>query len=179
MALFVAFAIGIPIAELYAFVQVAGVFGFWPALFAVIALSVIGTWVVKLAGWSVVRKLQATVRGGTSPTRELIDGFVVAVAGLLLVVPGFVTGVVGLVVLFPPTRALVRRLLVGRFHAGGFHVGGLQTQSNAITMTHSGPASESSSDDAQSSRNTRSPTIGQGSLRPGETGHGDWINRGG
>jgi UPF0716 protein FxsA len=36
-------------------------------------------------------------------------------AGVLLMVPGFVTDAIGLLVLFPPTRALLRRYLRRRF----------------------------------------------------------------
>ena len=43
---------------------------------------------------------------------ELTDGLLVAMGGLLLLVPGLVTDVAGLLLLLPPTRSLVRRRMV-------------------------------------------------------------------
>lgn len=118
MAVLVALLIVVPIAELYAFVQVTHAIGFFPALFAVFALSFVGTWVVRLAGWSVFRRMQGTMRAGKAPTRELVDGFLILVSGALLLVPGFLTGAVGLVLLLPPVRAVVRSVLIKRFRGG-------------------------------------------------------------
>ena len=43
---------------------------------------------------------------------EMTDGLLVAMGGLLLLVPGLVTDVAGLLLLLPPTRSLVRRRMV-------------------------------------------------------------------
>jgi UPF0716 protein FxsA len=48
------------------------------------------------------------VRVGEVPGRELVDGVLLFVAGILLVVPGFIGDVIGLALLFPPTRSLIR-----------------------------------------------------------------------
>jgi UPF0716 protein FxsA len=46
------------------------------------------------------------------PHRELLDGMLIAAAGVLIVLPGFVSDVLGLLLLLPPTRALVRRRIL-------------------------------------------------------------------
>jgi UPF0716 protein FxsA len=126
VAVLVALLIVVPIAELYTFVQVTHAIGFFPALLAVVALSFVGTWVVRLAGWSMFRRMRGTMRDGKAPTRELVDGFLILLSGALLLVPGFLTGALGLVLLAPPVRALVRTVLIKRFR-GSAHV---------ITATH-------------------------------------------
>jgi UPF0716 protein FxsA len=105
--------IAVPILELWVFVQVANAIGFWWALLALATLSIGGAWLTKLAGVGVLGRLRQRVAAGESPDRELADGVLLLVAGLLLLVPGFVTGVIGLLLLLPPVRALVRPL-VGR-----------------------------------------------------------------
>ena len=42
------------------------------------------------------------------PTKELMDRFLKAVGGVLLVIPGFVTAAIGLLLFLPPVRALIR-----------------------------------------------------------------------
>ena len=126
MAVLVALLIVVPIAELYAFVQVTHAIGFFPALLAVFALSFVGTWVVRLAGWSMFRRMRTTMRDGKAPTRELIDGFLILGSGALLLVPGFITGAIGLLLLLPPVRAIVRTMLVKRFRGS----------TQVITATH-------------------------------------------
>jgi UPF0716 protein FxsA len=59
--------------------------------------------------------MRRTIDAGQVPTDELIDGVLVLTGGILLILPGFISDVVGLVILFPPTRALVRRVLRKRF----------------------------------------------------------------
>ena len=52
--------------------------------------------------------------------RELVDGFLILVAGVLMVTPGFITDIFGFLLLIPPTRAVVRRLLLRRFRQGRY-----------------------------------------------------------
>ncbi|HEX6312456.1 MAG TPA: FxsA family protein, partial [Acidimicrobiia bacterium] len=66
-------------------------------------------------GLGVWRRFNAQVAAGQVPGGEIIDGFLILVAGALLLTPGFITDAVGLLALFPPTRALLRRTLRRRF----------------------------------------------------------------
>jgi UPF0716 protein FxsA len=49
------------------------------------------------------------------PHKEVVDGFLLLFAGLLLIVPGFITGAMGLLLLLPPVRAGVRTMLIRSF----------------------------------------------------------------
>jgi UPF0716 protein FxsA len=107
------------VAELWVFVKVAEAIGFWWALFAAIGISVLGLWLVKWQGLGVFRRLRLQVEQGNRPTKELADGAMILVAGLLLLFPGFITGVMGLLLLLPPVRAVMRPGLVRRFSGRG------------------------------------------------------------
>jgi UPF0716 protein FxsA len=100
------------IAETFVAVKVAGAIGVLPMLLALIASWPIGIWAMRSQGAGVMRRLRATVAEQRAPAREMLDGALVLLGGLLLIVPGFIGDVFGLVLLVPPTRTLVRRGLV-------------------------------------------------------------------
>jgi UPF0716 family protein affecting phage T7 exclusion len=58
------------------------------------------------------RRLQVQLQRGQLPQTEVVDGFLVLAAGVLLLVPGFITDIVGALILVPPTRAFFRRLVL-------------------------------------------------------------------
>lgn len=121
----------IPIVELWVIVAAAQTFGVAPTLLVLVAISVAGAYLCKWAGLGVLMRMQKTVRRGGVPTREVVDGFLVLLAGALLLVPGFVSDVMALGLLFPPTRSVARRLVLrryqGRLERFGVHDGAMVT----------------------------------------------------
>jgi UPF0716 protein FxsA len=120
--LVIAFII-VPIAEIYLIVQVDAAIGGWETLGLLVLDSVIGAWLVRREGFSILARVQAALARGELPTNELIDGLLVLFAGALMLTPGFLTDGLGFVLLLPPTRAVVRTILKTRF-AGRVSVGG-------------------------------------------------------
>ena len=105
----------IPVAELWLIIASSRQFGFLNTLAVLIVVSMLGAWLIKREGIKVWRRFNAQVASGAVPSNEIADGVLVLGAGALLMTPGFLTDVVGLLALFPPTRALLRRVLVKRF----------------------------------------------------------------
>jgi UPF0716 protein FxsA len=103
----VAFFVG-AVLELWVFVQVANAIGFLPALLAVLAVTVVGLWLVKIAGLGVLRRAQEASAKGQPVGKQAVDGVLLLASGVLIAIPGFVTGAMGLVLLLPPARAAVR-----------------------------------------------------------------------
>jgi UPF0716 protein FxsA len=103
--------VAVPVAELYVIVQVAGAFGVFETVAALIAVGFAGAWLCKREGLSTLGRLQGALNAGRIPTRELQDGALILVAGALLLTPGFLGDVVGILLLLPPTRAIARPLL--------------------------------------------------------------------
>jgi UPF0716 protein FxsA len=100
------------IAELWVIVEVASAIGVLQTVGLLILISIVGIWLVKRQGLAVLRRLQATIAEGRTPHRELVDGFLILAAGILLIPPGFITDAVGLALLLPPVRWGIRALLM-------------------------------------------------------------------
>ena len=111
----------VPIVEIYLIVQVAGGIGVPETILLLVAISVLGAWLAKVAGVSVLYRLQRTVRQGRVPSAEIVDGALVLLAGALMITPGFLSDMLAILLLLPPTRAVVRRVVLRRIRArGGF-----------------------------------------------------------
>ena len=72
----------------------------------------IGIWAMRSQGRVAMRHLAAAVAEQRPPGREVLNGALVLIGGLLLMIPGLITDVVGILCLLPPTRAGIRGLLV-------------------------------------------------------------------
>ena len=109
--LLVVLFIGVPFAELYVLIQVGHAIGVLDTLALLFLVSVVGAWLAKREGLSVLRRMQAALDAGRVPGVELIDGFLILLAAALMLTPGFLTDIVAIFLLLPPVRALVRRTL--------------------------------------------------------------------
>jgi UPF0716 protein FxsA len=105
-----------PIAELFVAIKVAQAIGVLLTVILLLAGWPVGMWLAKAQGRAAWRRLSAAVAAGRPPGREVIDGALVLVGGLLLIVPGFITDVVGLLLL-APTRAVARRAIARNFQS--------------------------------------------------------------
>jgi UPF0716 protein FxsA len=93
----------LPFIDFYVLVEVAGSIGILETLAISILTGVIGAELVRREGRHVLQKLQRSVTGG-EVTRNFMEGFVLVLAGLMLLSPGFVTDVIGAVVAVRPVR---------------------------------------------------------------------------
>lgn len=98
----------VPFVELYVILQVGHAIGALNTIGLLVLISVVGAWLVKREGLSVLRRAEERVARREVPGRELVDGVLILFAGALLLTPGFVTDVVAVLLLLPPIRATVR-----------------------------------------------------------------------
>jgi UPF0716 protein FxsA len=106
-----------PIAELFVAIKVAEAIG---VLLTVVLLLIgwpVGLWLMKAEGRVAWRRLSLAVAQGVPPGRQVLDGALVLVGGLLLIIPGFITDVLGLALLLAPTRSLTRRAITRNLHS--------------------------------------------------------------
>jgi UPF0716 protein FxsA len=101
-----------PIAELFVAIEVAEAIGVWWTLLLLVIGLPLGLWALKSQGTVAWRRLQLAVSEGRSPGREVLNGALVVIGGVLLMIPGFITDVLGILALLPPTRALFRGALI-------------------------------------------------------------------
>jgi UPF0716 protein FxsA len=106
-----------PIVELWFIIQTAQVIGGWQTLALLVVMGVVGGWLIKREGRSVLDRIDQRLKANQLPTKELADGLLILVAGLLMLTPGFIGDVLGLLLLLPPSRALARAVLLARFTA--------------------------------------------------------------
>lgn len=123
-----------PLVELYVVVQVAHLIGLLPTIALLIAGSLFGLWLVKREGLAVLRRVRAATARGELPTESLLDGALIAAAGVLCFLPGFVSDVIGLLLLVPPVRRLVRRRLIARWSLPSGPYGGRFRSSRVIDV---------------------------------------------
>ena len=71
----------------------------------------LGAWLTRQQGLSTLTKIQQAAAEGRMPANELLDGGMILFAGALLLTPGMLTDAFGFSLLFPPSRAIYRRLL--------------------------------------------------------------------
>ncbi len=99
------------LAEIAAFVVVGGWIGVWGVLALVLGTAVGGALLIRGQGMAA---LQAMPRGRVAMVQSLeplAHGGMIALAGVLLILPGLIGDALGLLLLIPPVRSGLLRLL--------------------------------------------------------------------
>lgn len=116
----------VPIIEISVLIQVGSVIGTWPTIAIVILTAWLGAKFVKQQGIATLRNVQEKSARGEVPSEEIITGFLLLVAGVVLVTPGFVTDAIGLSLLVPAVRRgliskVQQQIKVQATRQSGFH----------------------------------------------------------
>jgi UPF0716 protein FxsA len=101
-----------PLAELLVIIKVAEAIGILLTLVLLIASWPIGAWALRSQGRAAWQQLGDAVAAGRAPGREVLNGALVVLGGMLMMIPGFITDVLGVFLLLAPTRSLMRALVV-------------------------------------------------------------------
>ena len=89
-----------PIAELFVAIKVAEAIGVLLTVVLLLIAMPVGFWLTKAEGRVAWRRLSQAVAQGVPPGRQVLDGALVLLGGLLLIVPGFITDALGLLAEF-------------------------------------------------------------------------------
>ncbi|ENG9288850.1 membrane protein FxsA [Vibrio cholerae] len=116
--------IAVPVIEIALFIQVGGVLGVWPTIALVLLTAIVGASLVRSQGLQTLLTVQQRLAQGQLPAQQILEGVMLAVAGVLLLTPGFFTDILSMLVLLPAPRAyfakqLMSRVVVGNIHASG------------------------------------------------------------
>lgn len=104
----------VPIIEISLFIAVGGVLGVWLTIALVLITTFVGVSLVRSQGIQTLMTAQARLQQGQEAANSLFEGVLLAIAGLLLILPGFMTDTLGVLLLLPPLRASVAAFLVRR-----------------------------------------------------------------
>lgn len=104
--LFLLFVV-LPILEIALLVNVGGMIGGWNTIGLVVLTAFVGAYFVKREGVSTLQTAQAKMQRNEMPGKELVDGLMLVVAGILLVTPGFITDILGFMFALPGSRHLI------------------------------------------------------------------------
>lgn len=98
--------------EITVLVVVGNVLGVLATILLLVLATIAGGALLRREGTKAVTAFGEAVRNRRPPQREMADGVLIAMAGALIILPGFVSDVVALTLLFPPTRAVIRRTML-------------------------------------------------------------------
>lgn len=103
-----------PVTELALLIQLGQRIGTLYVILLILVTGLLGAYLAKTQGLSVLRQLKARVGAGQIPTSELIDGVLVLFGAAFLITPGLITDAIGLTAVVPPTRTFYRELIKRR-----------------------------------------------------------------
>jgi UPF0716 protein FxsA len=109
--------IGVPVLEIFVFIEVGRTIGWLAALVLLLGTSLLGTRLVRIQGRATIERVSLAVSERREPARTALDGALGFLGSVLLAIPGFVTDALGALLLLPPTRALTQRWISRRYAA--------------------------------------------------------------
>ncbi len=111
LLIFLVIFVFIPLTELYVIIEVGDRIGAFATIWLVVLTAVIGGWLVRKQGMGILFRIRQQMEQGEAPAIEMLEGALLALMGILLLLPGFITDALGFLLLIPP----LRRFLVLEF----------------------------------------------------------------
>lgn len=112
----------LPVTELWFLIHIGSKIGALATIALLILASAAGMALLRIQGDYAIWKAQERLQRGDLPLETVFDGLLLAMAGLLLLIPGFLTDIAALLLLLPPVRhALARRWLPTVYQAQTVH----------------------------------------------------------
>lgn len=108
----------IPFLELYFLVKLGNSFGWSKTLLLIFTTGVIGAWLLRKQGHSILKQLQENSRQGQVPSDALAKGLFTFIGGLLLLTPGLLTDALGLSLIFPITQIFWKNYFLKQWQSG-------------------------------------------------------------
>lgn len=97
------FLLVLPFIDLYVLIEAASFLGFWQVIALVLLTGIIGAELIRREGRHVIMKLQRSVTGG-EVSRNMLEGGIIVLCGLLLLTPGFISDILGFLLILRPLR---------------------------------------------------------------------------
>lgn len=102
----------VPALEFYLLFTIGSEIGAINTFAIIILTGVIGAFLAKTQGLTIIYKVQRELAQGKMPGKQIAHGFIVFGGGLLLLTPGFITDALGFCMVIPGTRHFIVSLLI-------------------------------------------------------------------
>jgi UPF0716 protein FxsA len=109
--------IGVPVLEVFVFIEVGRAIGWLPAVVVLAGTSIIGARLLRVQGRAAIERVSLEISGHGAPARAALDGALGFLGAALLALPGFLTDLLGALLVIPPTRRLASRWVSRRYGA--------------------------------------------------------------
>ena len=103
----------LPLVELWLLIRVGSAIGALTVVALVVGAAVLGVAVLQRQGFHTLGRVRAALARGEEPAAEMFDGMLVAMVGVLLILPGLLTDAAALVLWIPALRRSLGRRLLG------------------------------------------------------------------
>ena len=97
----------IPIVEIIIFINIGNIIGIWRTVFIILITALVGIFLVRRRGLSLLFNARQNMSEGMMPTEEIKGGIFLLISGLLLITPGFFTDCVGFAVFLKPVQNII------------------------------------------------------------------------
>ena len=102
----------IPLIEIYLLIEIGGQIGAVMTILLIVLTAVLGAFLIRTQGFSMITKAQMHLEQGEVPAMEMMEGIFLFVAGALLLTPGFFTDAIGFLCLTPSLRKAIIRFFI-------------------------------------------------------------------
>jgi len=106
----------LPIVEIVLLVYAGQKLGFWWTVGLLMMTGIIGFLLIQSQGVRTWHTVQEKMKRGEPPGYALLNGFILLVAGILLMFPGFLTDLIGILALFPFVRKSLSQYIIKRLY---------------------------------------------------------------
>lgn len=105
--------------EIFVFIEVGSEIGALSTIALIVLTAVVGISLVRIQGFQTLMEAQRKINLGETPAREMLAGMMLALSGVLLLLPGFVSDIGGVLLLLPPVRNILVERFIGRVNVSG------------------------------------------------------------
>ena len=96
--------LGYLLLEIAGFILVGDAIGLLPTLGLILLSGFVGVALMRIQGFGTIARMRSEQAAGRVPGREVLHGFMILAAGILLLMPGFFTDIMGLLLFIPAVR---------------------------------------------------------------------------
>ena len=99
--------IGIPLLEIYLFIEIGSQIGPFNTISLILITAFVGVIYDRYEGFNTLKAGMSQLIKNEIPIYEILSGAALAFAAMLLILPGFATDIIGFLIIFPITRKII------------------------------------------------------------------------